>query len=1376
MKTKDGEINHPFTSALSSRRRARKRRKGHQAHLRSRVIRCVHIMTGTASARRDTPAARAALARRRQRAAQALKPQQQPKNTAAPASTTSKETIRKPSSLRVSTNTASTTSNSNVKLSPLAQRAISKHISSPSNETSDGTLTTAAMTTESSFMTEYRPRAQDKAQNIIHYKSKQKISTEATDGKPTMQPRQERSTQQMLPSRSTAKATARVPVPPSRSNSSGNILKPVASSRGTPRTSAALSTRLSMARFRSQSPSTRIRVPSSTVDIRSTSNTTGTRLDKKQTSAAPTTKPISRPNHRVFTKPPALSTKHVANQTTTTAYALASSPTRAALRSRMQPTTSNSMRQPSPSRNELSANNSPRKQPPSPMKREKTVQSPSQSLQKKNHPSPSQRMAQQAQAKYNVRISSSPLRRNTPQRTPHTFLDASFADVSTILDQTLPPLDDTPINKSTILDRTLPPLNTPAKFVSPRKAVDESVLLEEYYQHTQQSSSGTNDAACLEHQSTVLLRSCASNTTIQAILNNTKENGLVLPAEPSGLCLGRSAEVLTINKVTETSSNLRHGDHVQLVFQESFSLGVKKCSTTSKLELGFYHKDAIGGKSDHHWTILIVKPRKKVLVGRAAVAADNRNNNSPATNGKVVSSGDPILLRHVPTGGVLSVKSAELKLVTDSYASQQAQVQDPSLIERLQHHDQLLPSKDEVFQLILSSTPPCPQWLTTGCNGTEERIFLTGSYLLKPNRHPAEVEFQMSEDDRQELSSSIEESILIDEVIGSFLGLEGRHIKVQPSSPTEHGTLGSSSFKLVGTDQVDFDRSLRNLVEQILPMSTSYVRVQHFISSHHPGYEFGRVMHAFCEGLDALLQDYVNFVVQMERQHRKYKQADSAPTMKSIYFQITPSLHSMSILEHATRAVQATKGGALINALWSLEKLVYMGDMVAKKVLGILLEKSSIPYVEMMSAWLQSGRLSDPYQEFMVQRTTEGSNASDFDGDDWMAVFTVNDKNIIEGVTSDKWTKEKLLTTGKYWNAVHACRVNVEKFHCEVRKIPKIPFNSDSSEISSYIDTMYQNASRVLVKLLKDDFQLKESLLVMKRYFLLDQGDLVTNFLDRSEEELRKPSKDVSVSRVQNWLNLSIQLTEGHREDAGGANDRCPLIPRTLRCRFSGNSLVSHLDSVYGGIVDRAPLTPSRQAYGMSKQGNTGIEVFAIDFPQIPFPISLILSQHAMDKYKLLFRHLFFTKHVERRLIGVWRDHQVLKKLDALRGLLGPTFLLRQRMLHFVQNLLYFMSFEVIDNNFSDMISAIDKSNNPMNHEQQTVDDILNVHSAFLQNTLQSCLLTNRELIRSLTKLLNTCLLFTDQMKRFMDTTKIVSCDKNSSFCLCWDAFLTPLQ
>ena len=916
------------------------------------------------------------------------------------------------------------------------------------------------------------------------------------------------------------------------------------------------------------------------------------------------------------------------------------------------------------------------------------------------------------------------------------------------------------------------------------------------------------DASCLLSGSSIMLRACSSSSssngsTIAAQQKGTQqfENGSYSSsssflANACGIGLGREEEVFEISKVDHdhdppTDELLRHGDTIRLhsTVAQGKALGVWKQKAEdggTRMELGFWGD---GGTAVETWTILSSRPDREVLVGRAAVTAKTNNNPNNRSGGGMhapVRSGDPVLLRNCHNGGILSINDmGELILRTDSYDNRNKRsMGDPSLLGRLQQHDRLFPTQHETFQLLLSSTPPCPPWVSGST--FDERIFLTGSYILQPRRNQRSAEFesnlfsgsssqastisllelsqrkQRSTD--MNLSSKTKEHILIDEVIGSFLGLEGLHIRLK-GIKGHTSSLDHFEFQLFDADGINFDVSLRRLVEQILPLSTSYVRVRNFIGSRLPGYEYGQVMQAFCEGLDGLLQDYVQFVALMERQLRKYSQADPL-TMKNIYFQITPSLHSMAILEYATKVVCEKKGGALINTLWSLDKRHYMGDVVAKKVLGILLDKASVPYMEMMSSWLETGRLRDPYEEFMIIQSSALAQSVEIDGDAWMALFAINEDHVLEVAVSNEWTKQKILTTGKYWNAVHACHVEFKTHEVlsTSGKIPQLPFNSDSSAIVSYIDSKYQSASRVLVRLMMENFKLMESLQTMKRYFLIDQGDFLIHFLDASEEELLKQSEDVSIGRVQHWLTMAVQQTEAYRDDVHYGVDHTHmhrLIPKGLRCRFSDKSLVTFLDNLHGGIADNEPRTPSRHAYGMmSNKGNTGIEVFELDFPRVPFPISLVLSQQAMGHYKLLFRHLFFTKHVERRLIAVWRDHQLLKKLDSLRGLLGMTFVLRQRMLYFVQNFIYYMTFEVIENNWMEMQSSIDQSGDdrrsPM-HKEQTVDDILNVHNDFLQKTLEACLLTNRELIRSLTKLMNTCLLFTDQMKRFMDTTKIVS-------------------
>lgn len=44
----------------------------------------------------------------------------------------------------------------------------------------------------------------------------------------------------------------------------------------------------------------------------------------------------------------------------------------------------------------------------------------------------------------------------------------------------------------------------------------------------------------------------------------------------------------------------------------------------------------------------------------------------------------------------------------------------------------------------------------------------------------------------------------------------------------------------------------------------------------------------------------------------------------------------------------------------------------------------------------------------------------------------------------------------------------------------------------------------------------------------------------------------------------------------------------------------------------------------------------------VRWPLSLVLSKKSLTKYQLLFRHLFFAKHVQRLLSkNSWREHQV---------------------------------------------------------------------------------------------------------------------------------------
>ena len=886
------------------------------------------------------------------------------------------------------------------------------------------------------------------------------------------------------------------------------------------------------------------------------------------------------------------------------------------------------------------------------------------------------------------------------------------------------------------------------------------------------------DAKCLSYGSSIVIRSQSSAQAYVSVRKKTRGDAARYLATMNG------AEVFSISKQqcgdTTEDSVVRYGDAVALRSStaQHRTLGVRKLSATegTTYEVGFVRSTVSPAEQ---WTIL--RGDRVVLVGSVAVT----NTNTEAKTGKTaaVRSGDPILLRNNWTGGLLALDSIDddsLTLVTDSYDSDVIRTgssSDKDPLSKIQHHDRILPTSRETFQFVNAVVPPCPQWVDDG----SRRMYENGSYLLQSGRNDRNEETRLAlfgpsyRDGRKSLQAPLksgvhtQERILLDEVIGSLFGLEGNYVKFSCDAE-------ESCFCVSEPGGMSFDTSLRNLVVRILSLSTAFVRARYFLSLHRPGYEYGFVVQAVYESVDELLQDHLVFAAEMEQLLRQDTEAD-AMTMNKLYVYIQSPLQRMAILEHVVTAIRERKGGSLLNALHELKTQVFPGDSVAQHVLESLLRGGSVPYFKMLDTWLESGVINDPFNEFMIETCECPDAVGGYDGDTWNGMFRIRSDHVLKCVLSSPVVQEQILLTGKYWNAVQLCQRTTadvpgsETLQQGKKDAMHVHRGMDAVALSAFVHSMYQNASQQLLRLLMGDFDAMKSLLTLKRFFLLHQGDFLVHLFDAAEDELTQELQDVSRGRLQQLLHMCIQLTEPDADDShsalvplGAAKPAGPLTAQMLRCSFAPDSLIDYLDALHGvsgGIDAREPKTPSRHAYGMASKEMTGIDAFSIRFDRIPFPTSLIISQTALSSYQLLFRHLFFAKYVERRLVGIWLDHQMMKQFQSLRRAMGPTYCLRQRMLHFMQNFIYYIMFEVIEPNWLEMEHSIirkQRSNsNGGSQRTQTVDDIIRVHNEFLKLALAECLLTNRELVRTLTELMRTCLHFSDELKRFMEATKIVS-------------------
>lgn len=139
----------------------------------------------------------------------------------------------------------------------------------------------------------------------------------------------------------------------------------------------------------------------------------------------------------------------------------------------------------------------------------------------------------------------------------------------------------------------------------------------------------------------------------------------------------------------------------------------------------------------------------------------------------------------------------------------------------------------------------------------------------------------------------------------------------------------------------------------------------------------------------------------------------------------------------------------------------------------------------------------------------------------------------------------------------------------------------------------------------------------------------------------------------------------------------------------------------------------------------------------VPWPWALVLTQREQLKYQMLFRHLFFCRHVQLALGKSWLGLQSCKELD-LRAELTHAHMVRQRMSHFLHNLLLFMTGESVEPRWH----AFEEEARAAG----SVDQLRRAHGSFLDGCLHDCLLTAPDLLRPLTKLVTLCLLFANRM------------------------------
>ena len=283
-------------------------------------------------------------------------------------------------------------------------------------------------------------------------------------------------------------------------------------------------------------------------------------------------------------------------------------------------------------------------------------------------------------------------------------------------------------------------------------------------------------------------------------------------------------------------------------------------------------------------------------------------------------------------------------------------------------------------------------------------------------------------------------------------------------------------------------------------------------------------------------------------------------------------------------------------------------------------------------------------------------------------------------------SSEMILNTGKYLNAIRESaldyneEMNVDMSTSILRidkqlllnNYKKLEYTIHEKDLDENLEEAYKYASEILLDLILNKYHLMERFQTLKHYFLIDKGDYIVQFMDSAEDELTKLSREIDENKIQSLLDVSLAITsdDPYKDD--------------VRIKMFHYDLISMLESVIN--TDQ-----NHQAQESLKVKITGLESFSLDY-EVKWPVSLVINRNCLTRYQMLFRFLFYIKYIERLLCQVWRAHKNggRRRRPRTRGRErrnvvakpnGAAYL-RHKMLHFVQNLLYYMSFEVIESHW----------------------------------------------------------------------------------------------
>lgn len=478
---------------------------------------------------------------------------------------------------------------------------------------------------------------------------------------------------------------------------------------------------------------------------------------------------------------------------------------------------------------------------------------------------------------------------------------------------------------------------------------------------------------------------------------------------------------------------------------------------------------------------------------------------------------------------------------------------------------------------------------------------------------------------------------------------------------------------------------LISLLHTLAEPSLLYRSLQEFVDSS----EGGLVGQSLRSAIGQELRSYLGLVATLEGQIRRaLSQVDEdAPnggtgkvgvTLKRCVVWTRDATLGLRLMSLIVESAKGKKGGELISLIHNFA--TSHGDPYVFAFAERLLARITQPFYNMLRAWIYDGELEDPYLEFFVyeNRDYEDSGATSV----WEHKYLLKEGMIPSIITQD--FANRVFLIGKSLNFIrYGCGDSawVENYSKDTSRELKY---GDTATLSTSIDEAYKTVMARLLGLMDSKFALFSHLQSLKKYLLLGQGDFISLLMESLADNLDQPANS------QYRHTLTAQLEHAIRNS---------------NAQFDSADVLRRLDARMLEL----------------SHGEIGWDVFTLEY-RIDSPLDVIVTPWASKQYLKVFNFLWRVKRVEFALSTCWRTVQtgargVLASLSdqltedwkSARGGLAE-------MVHFVDQLQYYILFEVIEAGWEGLQKSVRKPD-------ATLDTLISAHTSYLRSITRKGLL-----------------------------------------------------